>query len=197
MNRPNEELLADWLDGKLEGDDLSKMEAWAAEHAGDLDSEFKCEIGWDALNDDLLESVPKFEEPPYPEFFNSKLKQAILADDLDERANISYVPLTSHSSLWQRIRMVLVPASLAAAVAFYAGMLIKNVKKNENEVIVEVIYVPDENVEVAVSDTLESTEIVLDGLSPMSDDLHMDVSSVSQEERAMTAYHEDEGKVFY
>ena len=178
MNKPNEELLSNWLEGKLEGDDLNKMEAWAAEHAGDLDSEFKCEIGWDALSDELLASVTKEEEPPYPEFFNSKLEQAILADvgDGDATSDLSITP----SSMWQKLRGILIPATIAAAVAFYAGMQIKGDGKGDEEMVVEVIYVPDENVEAMVSDTGLSTEILLDGLSPISDDFDMNVSSKSK-----------------
>ena len=77
MNKPDEQTLNRWLLGELEGEELRQVEAWANDHAGDLDSEFKCGIGWEALGADFMKQIPASEEPPYPEFFNHKLQQAI------------------------------------------------------------------------------------------------------------------------
>ena len=200
MIEPDKELLADWLEGKLEGDELTEMEAWAAEHAGDLDNEFKCDIGWDALNDDMLFSIPAAEEPPYPEFFNSKLKQAILADGEVDDLAVEETQSESSVPLWKKVQTVLLPASLAAAVAFYIGTQMKEGAVAEgagNEVIVEVIYIPDENVEAEISDTVDATEIILEGLSPIADDFDMNMSSVSPSKSSMTVHQSETEKAFY
>ena len=196
MIEPDKKLLADWLEGKLEGDELTQMEAWAEEHAGDLDNEFKCDIGWDALNDDILSSIPAVEEPPYPEFFNSKLKQAILADEEGENVTVEEIKSESTIPMWRKIQTVLLPASIAAAVAFYIGTQMKR-EAAANEVIVEVIYIPDENVEAEISDTVDATEIILEGLSPIADDFDMNMSSVSYSNSSMTVHQSDTEKVFY
>lgn len=200
MKEPNKEVLTNWLDGKLEGEELNQVEAWAADNAGNLDHEFKCKIGWGALNDDYLVSVPKSEEPPYPEFFNSKLEQAIMAEEKVTEPVL--VPVTGN--LWQKLRLMVMPAAVAAAVAFYAGMQMKgddgNTSVSARELMVEVIYVPDENVQAEVSDTVDATEIVLDGLSPISDDFDMNVSSVPTKQKAGEStmiMSQAEGKVFY
>jgi len=196
MIEPNKELLTDWLEGKLDGDELTQMEAWAEEHAGDLDNEFKCEIGWDALNDDMLSSISEAEEPPYPEFFNSKLKQAILADEEVENFTVE-TSSESSVSLWKKIQTVLLPASLAAAVAFYIGTQMKGTEGASKEVIVEVIYIPDENVEAEISDTVDATEIILEGLSPIADDFDINLSSVLPSNSSMTVHQSETEKVFY
>ena len=200
MIEPDKELLADWLEGKLEGDELTQMEAWAAEHAGDLDNEFKCDIGWDALNEDMLSSIPAAEEPPYPEFFNSKLKQAILADEEVDNLAVEETQSESSVPLWKKVQTVLLPTSLAAAVAFYIGTQMKEgavAEGAENEVIVEVIYIPDENVEAEISDTVDATEIILEGLSPIADDFDMNMSSVSPSKSSMTVHQSETEKAFY
>ncbi len=200
MKEPNKELLTSWLDGKLEEDELRQMEAWAMDNAGDLDNEFKCDIGWDALNDDYMASVPKSEEPPYPEFFNSKLEQAIMAEPQGVEVSSTSAPVSVTGSLWQKLGITVMPAAVAAAVAFYAGMQMKATDRDASELMVEVIYVPDENVQAEVSDNLEVTEIVLDGLTPISDDFDMNVSSVPAESDAgvfRVMVSQDGDNVFY
>jgi len=199
MIEPNKELLTDWLEGRLDGDQLAEMEAWAEENAGDLDNEFKCEIGWNALGEGLFSEVTETEEPPYPEFFNSKLQQAILAEEEEEQ--IGLIPTQSEvsvSPLWKRLRSILVPASIAAAAAFYVGTQMKPTYESGSEIIVEVIYVPDENVEAAISETADATEIILDGLSPIADDFDMGISSaiVPPAESSMMV-NQDKEKIFY
>lgn len=171
MNRPDEKTLCSWLEGELEGEELRKIEAWAETNAGDLDAEFKCKIGWDALDDERFNSVPSSEEPPYPEFFNAKIQQAISADVKDVEPVSEAV---SEGSFWQKMKLMVAPAAIAALVAFYAGT---QMQSQEQQEIVDVVaeqssvYVPNSGIFAAVSESVEATEIILDGLDPISDEL--------------------------
>ena len=70
---PDETRLALWLDDELTGTDLSEMEAWAATRPEQL-----------AAREDLRSfrimmaaHLPASEEPPYPDFFLSRVNQGI------------------------------------------------------------------------------------------------------------------------
>lgn len=190
MNKPDDKTLKSWLEGELEGEELQNLEAWAQTHVGELDDEFKCEIGWSALNDEILARISGSEEPPYPEFFNSKIQQAISGDF---RSN--HVADAASSSLWQKLCLIFVPAAIAAAVAFYAGIQIQNQQPASAPKVASVknsIYVPNDGVEAMVSDSSEATEIVLSGLVPISDDLDIAAGETSPGRSPMMAKTQEE-----
>jgi len=172
MNKPDEHTLNRWLRGELEGEELRKVDAWANDNAGDLDSEFKCDIGWDALGADFMQAIPASEEPPYPEFFNSKIQQSIQADVLEQAAP---VPVNAEPSIWQKLRWMVLPTAAAAAIAFYAGSQMTQPATPAGDspgiVSYERVYVPDSDVVAAFSESDRATEIVLEGLHPISDEL--------------------------
>lgn len=173
MNRPDEKTLCSWLEGELEGEELRKVEVWAEANADDLDAEFKCDIGWDALSDEMMATLPASEEPPYPEFFNAKVQQAIETGSLPASA-IESVVVPAPASLWQKLRLMVAPAAIAALVAFYAGMQMRVAEPvGSDDLAVEQssVYVPHQGIVAAVSESNGATEIVLDGLAPISDEL--------------------------
>lgn len=176
MNKPDDITLNRWLNGELEGEELRKMEAWAEENAADLDAEFTCNIGWDALGSDYMKEVAASEEPPYPEFFNHKLQQAIEADGLEQTETLTE-PVTSpvtEPSIWQKLRWMVLPTAVAAGVAFYAGSHMTPATDQKGAVQAsnfESVYIPDSGVVAAVSETDGATEIVLEGLKPIADEL--------------------------
>ena len=192
MNRPDEKKLTEWLEGNLEGDELHDMEAWAETHAGELDAEFKCNIGWDALSDEMMSSLPAETEPPYPEFFNSKLEQAILK----ESELVTPVGNTTPTeSLWHKLRAMVVPAAIAALLAFYAGTQMQSPEKGEDVMATDFnrsnVYVPQEGVVAAVSEMSGSTEIILDGLTPISDELDIVTGEGISDDSSMMATTEE------
>lgn len=199
MNRPDEKTLSSWLEGELEGAELREIEAWAETNAGDLDAEFKCKIGWDALSDEKLASVPASEEPPYPEFFNSKLKQAIMSD---AEAEVLPTSEAESMSLWQKVRLMVVPAAVTALVAFYAGIKMADPDAAVGRDIVAEdigVYVPDGGVVAEVSESDDSTEIILDGLSPISDELDIVSGETSPGQSPMMVNMEEgvRGVIFF
>jgi len=197
MKRPNEEILRSWLDGELEGEELQNMEAWAEVHAAELDEEFKCEIGWNVLNGDIVDSLPTSVDPPYPEFFNTKLKQAILKEEsLKQPVKMSETVVHSGvSSFWQKFRLMIAPAGIAALVAFYAGTQMRADQpsgKIETVTVDNSIYVPVSGVVAEVSSSEDATEIVLKGLAPISDDLDIAAGETSPGASPMMAKVEEE-----
>jgi len=190
MNRPDDKTISSWLAGELEGEELRKVETWAETHVGDLDEEFKCEIGWCALNDELMANLSDSQEPPYPEFFNSKIQQAI-SEDMQHKA----VGEPSSASLWQKLRLIIAPAAIAALVAFYAGTQMQNERPAD---IPEVasdqssVYVPHNGIVAAVSESNDATEIILSGLAPISDELDIAAGDTSPGRSPMMANTLDE-----
>lgn len=188
MNKPNEQILNQWLSGELEGEELLQIEEWAETHAGDLDEEFKCDIGWEALGANHMSALASSEEPPYPEFFNHKLEQAIQASETESvEGNIAQdkvvemsSPSPAKSALWSKISQMVIPAAAAAAIAFYAGSQINSGENAGSLVAGEGVYVPDAAVVAAVSTSDNATEIVLEGLEPISDDVDIVRGETSQ-----------------
>jgi len=188
MNKPDEQTINSWLMGELEGEELRKVEAWAEVHAGDLDTEFQCGIGWDALGAEYMKAVPATEEPPYPEFFNSKLQSAIEAEELDTRESKLDLKTKVEPSIWQKVRWMVMPAAVAAVVAFYAGSQMPSGFSAEgvtqDVVSFKKVYVPDSEVIAAFSETAGGTEIILEGLRPISDELDIAAGETSSSSAA-------------
>ena len=173
MNKPDDATLNRWLNGELKGTELEQVEAWAEVNADDFDETFQCNIGWEALRGEIIKSVPKSEEPPYPEFFNHKREQSILAEQEQPKESMT----EAQPSMWQRFRWAFMPAAFAGmAVCFYAGTKMNNPTVESSTVVSadgaqQEVYVPQSGVVAKVSETEGSTEIILDGLTPIPDSL--------------------------
>ncbi len=70
---PDETTLALWLDDELTGEDLAAVEVWAAGHPDQLAARDEIRQ-WQTM---ISTAVPAVEEPPYPDFFNSRVLQGI------------------------------------------------------------------------------------------------------------------------
>lgn len=68
---PDETKLALWLDDELTGEELAAVEAWAGPDQLAAREETR---RWRAM---MAATVPAAEELPYPDFFNSRIQQAI------------------------------------------------------------------------------------------------------------------------
>ncbi len=182
MNKPSEKTLRLWLEGELEGDRKQEVESWAETNPEELDAEFKCDIGWDALNDECFASMPASEEPPYPEFFNHKILQTIQEENENALESVKGQELEHASSpgLWQKLRWMLAPAAVAAVAAFYAGSVLSNssntLADSKSGVTNNSVYLPNSGIVAAVTESSDATEIVLSGLTPVSDELDIAMS---------------------
>lgn len=202
MNKPDESTLNRWLNGELEGKELEQVEAWAELHADDFDQDFQCNIGWEALRGELIQAVPKSEEPPYPEFFNHKIEQTILAEMEQQATQKSQ---SEEPSLWKRFRWAFMPAAFAGmAVCFYAGTKMSDPTANTSDAIasskVQEVYIPQSGVVAKVSESSGSTEIILDGLTPIPDSLDIAAGETSLGDSPMMmtkAQREAQQSIFY
>ena len=75
--------LALWLDDELSGEELVKMDAWAANEPDQLAAREELR----SFRKMMSENVPAEEELPYPDFFLSRIHQGIR--EIESRGNKS------------------------------------------------------------------------------------------------------------
>jgi hypothetical protein len=167
--KPDEETLALWLDDELVGDDLAAVEAWAMSQPDQIHA--RAEIRkW---RQTMATAMPAAEEPPYPDFFNSKILQAV-------RTPIPQTAIPAKKSFsWKHLLMP-VAACVGMALTFLAG---KNLQPNiSNEVdyanipraipVAEpVLYTPEigVNADWFASKEASASVIVLNGVAAIPD----------------------------
>ncbi|MFC5049155.1 hypothetical protein ACFPK9_00785 [Rubritalea spongiae] len=171
MNKPEKATIQSWLNGELEGDALREMEAWAEEHAEELEAE----MGWQSLAQEIAELIPANEAPPHADFFNEQVKHHSLETEYDVSKQSTPV------SFWQRLNWLLAPAALAGvALGFYLGARVKALDPAMVQLLQpEEVYTPVMGVTSEVVDSDAATVIVLEGLDdiPESIDIVMGDSS--------------------
>lgn len=163
MNNPDESTIQQWLKGELEGNELKQMEAWAEEHAEELEAK----MGWDALGAEISQSLPSQQEPPYADFFNERVKHH--AVDLIEQA-----PAVKIIPLWKRFNWILAPAAVAGMMfCFYLGTRVdqESTQQSVAVAVLEEVYTPASGVHSEVTHSGGYTVIVLDGLDEIPDSL--------------------------
>ena len=70
---PDEATLALWLDDELTGEELAAVDSWAAGRPDQLAAREEIRH-WQAT---ISSALPASEEPPFPDFFNSRVMQGI------------------------------------------------------------------------------------------------------------------------
>lgn len=166
--KPDDETLALWLDDELEGAAFSEVEAWAAGHPEQLAARQSIR-DWRRT---LSAALPESEEPPYPEFFNSRVLSAI--GDLRKAPAEAVVTRIA----WWRARWFM-PAAAAAGMtlAFWMGARMSAPAPGSGTVEVSsaspVVYTPETGVraDYFASRKAEATVIVLDGVPAIPDAL--------------------------
>lgn len=185
--KPDDESLALWMDGELEGAALERVEAWVADHPELLAERDAAR----ALGEQLRAHIAADVEPPYPEFFNQKILRTI-ADEANEstgEANES----SGWRAWWQWLSApVAVPLSLAAmALCFYLGTQMGSgtaVPLDERVVVSAAsVYTPDGTVHADMfrSSDADATVIVLEGLEALPDELEMAAGPLPAESGAV------------
>ncbi len=164
---PDEAKLALWLDDELVGDELASFEAWVLGQPEHLAAREETRR-WRSM---IASAVPASEEPPYPDFFNSRIAQAIQAQtpkvaEVSEKRRFS----------WQSLLMP-VAACAGMVLAFWVG------KKSQPMVDIDVagapraipvdqiVYTPESGVkaELIASHVASAMVIVLDGVRAIPD----------------------------
>ena len=92
---------------------------------------------------------------------------------------------------------MLAPAAVAALVAFYAGTQMQSSSSSSDMAADQnSIYVPHSGIVAAVSESSGATEIVLDGLTPISDELDIAAGETSPGDSPMMANADDEESTY-
>jgi hypothetical protein len=172
MNKqPDETTLTLWIDGELEGEELSRVEAWAQDHPELLAERDAIR----AMNSDIRDTVPASVDPPYADFFNQRILRHI------EDEQLTRTPADSKEnkrSIWQWFAA---PAAAAAMVlCFYMGTRVSDPGTARSLSIttatsVPTVYTPDGDVSADMfrENDNGATVIVLTGLEDIPDDMEM------------------------
>ena len=112
--KPDEMLLALWLEDELEGEELAAVEAWAGSQPEQIAAREEVR-NWKKW---VGEAVPRAEEPPYPDFFNSRIESAIRK--LGDESKPKPAPAPAAVPFW---KTWFLPAGAFAgmALAFWMG----------------------------------------------------------------------------
>ncbi len=177
---PDEAKLALWLDDELEGDDLATFEAWVSSQPQHLVAREEVRQ-WRAL---MASAVPASEEPPYPDFFNSRIAQAI-------REPAPKIPAAAVRRPFWKTLLMPVTACAGMVLAFWVGA---KSQKATPEYIVEgapraipvepLVYTPENGVEAEwFSSDVSSMVIVLNGVRAIPDAMDFSASTYVPNER--------------
>lgn len=162
---PDEATLALWLDDELTGEELAAVNAWAASRPDQLAAREEIR----AWRTTVASAVPASEEPPYPDFFNTRILQSIREQ--------SETPAPAKKSFRWNTWFMPFAACAGMALAFWVGT--KSPRTPEYDVtgvpkavIVEpVVYTPEKgvNAEWFASSHASATVIVLSGVAAIPD----------------------------
>ncbi len=163
---PDEATLALWLDDELTGGELAAVEAWATHQPSQVAARDEIRK-WRAT---VAEVIPASEQPPYPDFFNRRIMQAIQAEaPLAEK-------VTKKSFSWASWFMPLA-ACTGMVLAFFVGKKSQTVSPYDvanapRAILVEpVVYTPENgvNAEWFSSSKASAIVIVLSGVAAIPD----------------------------
>ncbi len=187
--KPDEATLALWLDDELSGENLAAVEAWAVTEPDQI-----------AARDDirhlrtmLIATIPASEEPPFPDFFNSRVLQAICEQPV--RSEVVRKPRNS----WYSWLMPLVGCA-GMAMAFWVGKNSQsppeyNVAGAPKAIPVEPdVYTPETGVEAKwySSKDASATVIVLNGVAAIPDTTDFSATAAIAVERDIDSTAERE-----
>ena len=172
---PDEALLALWLDDELQGEELARVEAWASGQPEQLAAREEVRE-W---RRSIAAVIPADEEPPYADFFNSRIEKSIREQTAAvERISETVSAPAKVTSFW---RSWFVPATAFAgmALAFWVGTKThsehagKPIAKAEEPGVSPIYYTPEQgvNAEWVKGAGKSATVIVLQGVNAIPDTL--------------------------
>lgn len=175
---PDEALLALWLDDELHGEESANVEAWAESQPDQLAAREEVRA-WRRM---MSEAMPAVEEPPYPDFFNSRVEKAI-REQMSAAAPAAASAVEAKRSFWSW----LFPATAFAgmALAFWVGTKTHTEGGGAVAKSVPVWYTPEQGVDVKwlKGSGADSSVIVLQGVNAIPDTLDFTETALYQMER--------------
>jgi hypothetical protein len=165
---PDEATLALWLDDELSGAELAAVEAWAVGQPDQLAAREEIRT-W---RRGIASALPAAEEPPYPDFFNTRIMKAIR----EESSSVPAPSIPRKSFRWNAWLMPLA-ACAGMVLSFWVGS--RSAKVPEIDVtgapraipVEPVLYTPERGVEAVwfASNEASATVIVLNGVAAIPD----------------------------
>lgn len=185
---PDEEMLALWVEDELSGEPAAAVNAWAA-----------AQPEWLARREEareikaLLGNLPAAEEPPYADFFNSRISREIARESV---AAVAAAPAKkSPGSFWR----FFLPATAVAGMAFcfWAGTRVVP-SASQGPVApplanlpaaMPVLYTPEQGVSAAYfnSSPAHAEVIVLNGVAAIPDSFEVPETAAVEEPAPATA----------
>lgn len=159
--KPDDVTLALWLEDELQGEEFARVEAWAANQPEQLAAREETRH-WRAK---VAGTLPREIEPPYPDFFNSRIQSAIVAP----RRPVA-VAESGRQPWWRAAWFMPATAAAGMALAFWLGHRTADVAPVQTAAV-PVIYTPDSEVQARYFAGTDgsSTVIVLEGVSAIPD----------------------------
>lgn len=177
-NPPDDNTLALWLDDELEGEELARVEAWAADQPTQLAAREEVRR-WRKM---IGESLPAAEEPPAGEFFNERIQHAI-RDSQTETSSASpkQRTLRPRNSLWMPLA-----ACAGMVLAFWLGALLQPKDQladddgNDHSTPTPHLYTPEQGVDAQwiSNHDASATVIVLSGVRAIPDEVDFTATAV-------------------
>lgn len=180
--KPDETLLALWVEDELAGSDLAGVEQWAAGQPDWL-ARREDSRAWRSL---IHRALPAEEEPPHLEFFHARIARAAAQEG---PARASQAPAAARERRpWSSLGLPLAAAA-GMALCFWAGtrfggpppaapappVVSRPAPGGTN------VYVPEQGVKAKVYESAESESvvIVLDGVQAIPDSLELPEQATS------------------
>lgn len=162
---PDETKLALWLDDELTGDELATMEAWAA----DIPEQLATREEVRSYRKTMAATLPASEEPPYPDFFLSRVNQGIR--DL-QAAEKPVAPASAAAPFW---KSWLMPVAACAGMVLAFGVGRQSFTDRSPLAVVPAakpaLYTPEVGVDAEWFASSGATVIVLQGVSAIPDSM--------------------------
>ena len=183
---PDETRLAQWLDDELAGTDLTEMDAWAATRPEQLAAREDLR----SFRNMMATNLPACQEPPYPDFFLSRVNQGIRDLQADGASTKTAATALSFWKSW----MMPIAACAGMVLAFGIG---KRSSEASNVLTVvpaatPVVYTPEEGVDAEwfASSGAGANVIVLEGVAAIPDSTDFSetvyVPTISEYDRTAT-----------
>lgn len=158
---PDETMLALWLDDELEGKQQAAMDAWALTQPGQLAAREELR----EFRATLQAAMPASVEPPFPDFFNSRIEKSIRELEAPARVSVAVAAARPWWSSW------LLPASAVAGMVFtfWMGAQTSGLRSSGPPSV----YTPESGVDAEwfASASADATVIVLEGVDAIPDTL--------------------------
>ena len=178
--KPDDELLALWVEDELSGDSLSAVDAWASKQTEWLERREQAR-SWKSLIDGVL---PESEDVPHAESFNARIRREIEADP-ESAPNV--VPMRG-TPRWAWF----MPAAAAAGMVFGFVMGRGGPEGAVKEVtmpvaaLAPVLYTPTKGVNAEYVAADDATVILLAGVDAIPDSWEIPETAVLEKEGPRT-----------